>query len=186
MKHIPNLLTVARLALTPYLFLLMWRHDYHGLMWPFALVAITDVLDGFLARRFGSTSPWGAYLDPIADKFLLSGTFLVLALTGAIPAWLAIVVLGRDIAILAAAGILYLAKSRRTFPPSPWGKLSTFVQVLYIMFAMGALAGIKVAPAVGALQWAVVALLIVSLADYARRTVRPATSPSANPAASPS
>ena len=183
MKHIPNLLTVARLALTPYLFLLMWRHDYRGLLWPFALVAVTDVLDGFLARRFESTSRWGAYLDPTADKFLLSGTFLVLALTGAIPAWLAAVVLGRDLVILAAAGILYVSKARRTFPPSPWGKLSTFVQVLYIMFAMGALAGIKVAPAVVALQWAVAALVMVSLADYARRTVRsPASTPASTPA----
>src|SRR5712691_3975616 len=155
----------------------MWRHDYRGLLWPFALVAITDVLDGFLARRFQASSRWGAYLDPIADKFLLSGTFLVLALTGAIPAWLAVVVLGRDVVILAAAGILYLRKSRRTFPPSLWGKLSTFVQVLYIMFAMGALAGIKVAPAVVALQWAVVALVVVSLADYARHSGRSSALP---------
>ena len=172
MKHIPNLLTIARLALTPYLFLLMSRHDYRGLLWPFALVGITDVLDGFLARRFQWTSRLGAYLDPIADKFLLSGTFLVLALTSAIPAWLAIVVLGRDAVILAAAGILYFTKSRRTFPPSPWGKLSTFVQVLYIMFALGTLAGIKVALAVVALQWAVVALVAVTLADYAHRAAR--------------
>lgn len=184
MKHIPNLLTITRLALTPYLFLLMWRHDYRGLLWPFVLVAVTDILDGYLARRLRSTSRWGAYLDPIADKFLLSGTFLVLALTGAIPAWLAVVVLGRDVAILAAAGILYLAKSRRSFPPSPWGKLSTFVQVLYIMFAMGALAGIRVAPAVVALQWAVAALAIVSLADYARRTGRASAGPSSGTAAS--
>ena len=162
---------MARLALTPYLFLLMWRHDYRGLLWPFALVGITDVLDGFLARRFKASSRLGAYLDPIADKFLLSGTFLVLALTGAIPAWLAVVVLGRDIVILAAAGVLYLGKSVRAFPPSPWGKLSTFVQVLYIMFAMGALAGIKVAPAVVVLQWAAVTLAIVSLSDYARRVL---------------
>ena len=172
MKHIPNLLTIARLALTPYLFLLMSRHDYRGLLWPFALVGITDVLDGFLARRFQWTSRLGAYLDPIADKFLLSGTFLVLALTSASPAWLAIVVLGRDAVILAAAGILYFTKSRRTFPPSPWGKLSTFVQVLYIMFALGTLAGIKVALAVVALQWAVVALVAVTLADYAHRAAR--------------
>jgi len=147
----------------------MWRRDYPGLLWPFALVGVTDVLDGFLARRFQASSRLGAYLDPIADKLLLSGTFLVLALTRAIPAWLAVVVLGRDVVILAAAGILYAMKSRTSFPPSPWGKLSTFIQVLYIMFAMGALAGIKVAPTVILLQWATVALAIVSVADYARR-----------------
>jgi cardiolipin synthase len=170
LKHIPNLLTLARIALAPYLFLLMWRHEYRALLWPFALVGITDVLDGFLARRFQWSSRLGAYLDPIADKLLLSGSFLVLALSRAIPGWLAAVVLGRDIVILAAAGILYRARSRREFPPSPWGKLSTFVQVLYIMFAMGNLAGIHVAPAVIALQWAVTLLVLISLVDYGRRT----------------
>lgn len=170
MKQLPNLLTLARIALTPYLFLLMWRHDYRALLWPFALVGVTDVLDGFLARRFQWQSRIGAYLDPIADKLLLSGSFLVLALSGAIPGWLAAVVLGRDALILGAAGYLYLAGSRRSFPPSFWGKLNTFVQVLYIMFVMGNLAGIQVAPAVMALQWTVVLLAVVSLTDYAQRT----------------
>jgi cardiolipin synthase len=169
-KQIPNLLTLARLALTPYLFLLMSRHDYRGLLWPFALVGLTDVLDGYLARRWHTASRLGAILDPLADKILLSGTFLVLALTGAIEAWIAVVVLGRDVLILAGAGALSLAKPGTQFPPSPWGKLSTFAQVLYIMFAMGALSGIKVTPAVVALQWAVAALAAITLFDYARRT----------------
>ncbi len=170
-KQLPNLLTIARLALTPYLFLLMWRHDYRGLLWPFALVGVTDVLDGFLARRLHASSRLGAILDPIADKLLLSGTFLVLALTGAIEVWIAAVVLGRDVLILGGAGALALARPGSQFPPSPWGKLSTFVQVLYIMFAMGALTGIHVKPAVVALKWAVAALAAITLMDYARRTV---------------
>ena len=169
MKQLPNLLTFARIALTPYLFLLMWRHDYRGLLWPFALVGITDVADGFLARRFGWSTRLGAYLDPLADKLLLSGSFLVLALSGALPGWLAAVVLGRDALILGAAGVLYAGKFRRSFPPSLWGKLSTFVQVLYLMFAMGNLAGIPVALAVSGLQWSVVVLAVVSLASYGQK-----------------
>ena len=169
LKQIPNLLTLARLALTPYLFLLMSRHDYRGLLWPFALVGLTDVLDGYLARRWRAASRLGAILDPLADKILLSGTFLVLALTGAIEPWIAVVVLGRDVLILAGAGALSLARPGTEFPPSPWGKLSTFAQVLYIMFAMGALSGIEVAPAVVALKWVVAALAAATLVDYARR-----------------
>ena len=99
------------------------------------------------------SSRLGAYLDPIADKVLLSGTFLVLALTGAIEPWLAAVVLGRDLIILAAAGVLYLATARRNFPPSPWGKISTFVQIVFLCFQIGYLSGIAVAPAVTALKW---------------------------------
>jgi len=168
-KYLPNLLTAARLALTPYLFWLMVRHEYRTIIPWFIVIGVTDVVDGFLARRFQASSRLGAYLDPIADKVLLSGTFLVLALTGAMETWLAVVVLGRDVLILAAAGVLYLATSRRNFPPSPWGKLSTFVQILFLCFQIGYLSGIAVAPAVTALKWLTVVLVVVSLSDYARR-----------------
>jgi cardiolipin synthase len=94
---------------------------------------------------------------------------LVLALTGAMEGWLAVVVLGRDVVILAAAGVLYLSTGRRNFPPSPWGKLSTFVQILFLCFQIGYLSGIAVAPAVMVLKWLTVALVVVSLGDYARR-----------------
>jgi cardiolipin synthase len=168
-KHLPNLLTAARLALAPYLFLLMFRHQYRTIIPLFILIGVTDVADGFLARHFDASSRLGAYLDPLADKILLSGTFLVLALTGAIETWLAAVVLGRDVLILAAAGMLYLATACRNFPPSPWGKFSTFVQVVFLCFQIGYLAGIAVAPAVTVLKWLTVALAAVSLADYAWR-----------------
>ena len=169
MKYLPNLLTAARLALTPYLFWLMVRHEYRTIIPWLIVIGVTDVVDGFLARRFQASSRLGAYLDPIADKVLLSGTFLVLALTGAMETWLAVVVLGRDVLILAAAGVLYLATGRRNFPPSPWGKLSTFVQILFLCFQIGYLSGIAVAPAVTALKWLTVVLVVVSLSDYARR-----------------
>ena len=169
MKYLPNLLTAARLALTPYLFWLMVRHEYRTIIPWFIVIGVTDVVDGFLARRYQASSRLGAYLDPIADKVLLSGTFLVLALTGAMETWLAVVVLGRDVLILAAAGVLYLATGRRNFPPSPWGKLSTFVQILFLCFQIGYLSGIAVAPAVTALKWLTVVLVVVSLSDYARR-----------------
>jgi cardiolipin synthase len=168
-RHLPNLLTAARLALTPYLFWLMVRREYRTIIPLFILIGITDVADGFLARRFAASSRLGAYLDPIADKVLLSGTFLVLALTGALESWLAVVVLGRDLLILAAAGVLYFTTARRNFPPSPWGKLSTFVQIVFLCFQIGYLSGIAVAPAVTALKWLTVALAVASLADYARR-----------------
>src|ERR1700722_14604393 len=115
----------------------MFQHRYGTIIPLFIIIGITDVVDGFLARHFKASSRLGAYLDPIADKILLSGTFLVLALTGAIEAWLAAVVLGRDALILATAGVLYLSSARRNFPPSVWGKFSTFVQVVYLCFQIG-------------------------------------------------
>jgi cardiolipin synthase (CMP-forming) len=174
-KHLPNLLTAARLALAPYLFLLMFRHQYRTIIPLLIIISVTDIADGYLARRLHAASRLGAYLDPIADKILLSGTFLVLALTGAIESWLAAVVLGRDVLILATAGILYLTTTRRNFPPSRWGKASTLVQIVFLCFQIGLLADIAVAPAVITLKWITVALTVVSLADYAW-SVRPKSS----------
>ncbi len=169
MRHIPNLLSFARLALAPYVFILIWRHDYRGLLWPFVLACMTDALDGYLARRWNVSSRLGAYLDPLADKILLNGTFVVLALTGAVETWLALVVLGRDLLIAAGAGVLYLMTSRKEFPPSLWGKISTAVQALFVIVALGSLAGIPISSAIPALKWATAAAAAVSLADYSRR-----------------
>ena len=79
--------------------------------------------------QFRPSDPFGAYLDPIADKCLLSGIYLALGATGAVPWWLVAIVLGRDIYILLAVlGVMALTKVRK-FPPSRWGKISTFVQI---------------------------------------------------------
>jgi cardiolipin synthase len=166
-KHLPNLLSVSRLALAPYVFVLLARREYHTALVLFALAGLTDFLDGLAARKLHSTSRLGAALDPIADKVLLSGAFLTLALTGAIETWVAVVVLVRDVLILAVAGILYLAKSRRSFPPSLWGKISTVVQIAFVLAIVGQVGG----PIFIALKWATVALAVVSGADYLRRSI---------------
>jgi cardiolipin synthase (CMP-forming) len=168
LKHVPNLLSLARLALAPFVFVLLVRRDYRIVLVLFAIAGLTDFLDGLAARKFGSTSRLGTALDPIADKVLLSGAFLTLALTGAIETWVAAVVLGRDVLILAAAGVLYLAKSRRNFPPSTWGKISTVVQIVFVLVIVGQVGGAIFI----ALKWATVALAVVSGADYARTASR--------------
>ncbi len=173
MKHVPNILTILRLALTPYLFYVLWLRQYPLVIELFIAIALTDIADGFIARRFDAKSTVGAILDPIADKALLSGIFLELVIMGEIDRWLAVTVLGRDLLILAGAGGLYLAGSRRKFPPSIWGKLSTFAQVLFVCFRLGVLADIHVEPIAFALQWTVAVLAAISFADYAFRMIQP-------------
>ena len=125
MKQIPNLLTAARLLAAPYILYLLWTGGYRtALVW-FAIASATDVLDGFLARRLRVVSKIGALLDPVADKVLLSGSFLILGLRGIIPIWLMVLVLGRDLMILGFAIVALARKIRREFPPSVWGKAST-------------------------------------------------------------
>src|SRR5258708_11757370 len=95
-KHLPNILSLARILVAPYLFVLLWRREYGLALVVMFLTGISDGLDGFLARRLNAHSKVGAMLDPIGDKVLLSGSFLILGLDRAIPGWLMWLVLGRD------------------------------------------------------------------------------------------
>jgi cardiolipin synthase len=128
--NLPNLFTLLRLALVPAIIRAILDGRHWLALALFAVAAATDVLDGAVARRFGGATQAGAYLDPIADKCLLSGVFLALAAAGAVPWWFVAVVFGRDLYILLGVAAFLLFTPVRKFPPSRWGKLSTFVQIL--------------------------------------------------------
>lgn len=166
MKWIPNLLSAARIALAPWIFTLLWRREY-GLAFALCVIAgITDALDGVLARRLGADSKLGTYLDPIADKILLSGIFLTLALDGAIEKWLAILVFGRDALILLMAGGAFALTKLRSFPPSFWGKASTTAQIAFVAALLLHFAGFFPLPLVLLGKWIVVVLAAWSGAHY--------------------
>lgn len=126
--NLPNLFTLLRLLLAPVVAWAILRGRPMLALGVFAVAAFTDYLDGAAARRLGTT-PAGAVFDPLADKCLLSGVFLALAGAGMLPWWLVGVVFGRDLYILAGAGLMMLATPLRQFPPSIWGKVSTCVQI---------------------------------------------------------
>jgi len=136
LRHLPNLITALRIALTP---VIVWQlaagHFLRGLVL-FIVAGFTDVLDGWLARSFRWASSAGAYLDPIADKLLLGSIYIVLGMQQVIPWWLVVAVFARDLAILVGAMLLMIILERRGFPPSVWGKLSTFLQILTAVAAM--------------------------------------------------
>jgi len=126
---LPNLLTIARLVLAPFIFAAIVRGRHDTALILFVMAGLTDGLDGLLARRIHQATPLGAYLDPIADKVLLSGVYISLAVAGSIPSWLVVLIFGRDIFLLATSGIALLFTAYREFRPSLWGKASTFVQI---------------------------------------------------------
>jgi len=169
LNQLPNLLTAARLLAAPYILFLLWTGSFRkALVW-FAIASATDVLDGFLARQFEASSRLGALLDPIADKVLLSGSFLVLGWKSIIPLSLTIFVLGRDLMILGFAIVTLARKTRRDFPPSTWGKASTAAQIAYVLFAVGHEAGLAPLAVVTILGWIAFGLTVWSGIDYARR-----------------
>jgi cardiolipin synthase (CMP-forming) len=124
-----NLLTAARIALTPWIVLRFLSADCRGALALLAIAAATDAADGYMARRFGQLTRAGAYLDPVADKLLLTAVYISLGIMGVVPGWLVWLIVGRDALILSmvAAGLAFTA--HREFPPSVWGKLSTVVQI---------------------------------------------------------
>jgi len=129
MLTIPNLVTLIRLVLAPFVAMAILNSAYPLAIGLFFTAGITDIIDGALARKMDDTSLFGAYLDPIADKILLSVIYLALALVHDIPWWMLGVVFGRDLLILGMAAYGLLFTSIRKFPPSVWGKISTFFQI---------------------------------------------------------
>jgi cardiolipin synthase len=173
LKYLPNILSIARLILAPYIFHLMWQREYGAVLIWFVISGITDGLDGWIARKWHAESRLGAMLDPIGDKLLLSGSFLVLALDGAMAKWLAALVLGRDLIILLfAAAILLWSKKKAAFPPSWWGKSSTVAQICYIVALVGHLGGYLPLTLPGIAMVFVLIFLAISSVDYARQAKR--------------
>jgi cardiolipin synthase len=125
----PNLLTLARICLAPFLVAAVLDGHYGLSFGLFVAAGLTDALDGTLARILKQRTMLGSYLDPVADKLLLSTLFLVLMHQGLIPARVTVMVFGRDVGILVVAAILYAAVGRREFAPSIFGKANTFAQV---------------------------------------------------------
>jgi len=131
---LPNFLTFARLAALPFLVMAILGGRPWTALVIFLLAAITDIVDGYVARRFGMGSPLGAWLDPIADKLFLVSSFVVLALPGTptvvrIPVWLLVLTIFRDLFILVTCLVLFLALGIRSFPPSILGKVTTFLEI---------------------------------------------------------
>jgi cardiolipin synthase len=162
-----NLLTFLRFVLVPFVILAILDGRHTLALALFAVAALTDVLDGAVARRFRLATPAGAWLDPVADKCLISGVFLALAGAGTVPWWLVGIVFGRDFYILAGVAIVMLLTPVRKFPPSIWGKASTFVQVLTVVAWMAG----SVGPA-RAMLWPCAAFTIWSGIHYTWRTIR--------------
>lgn len=135
---IPNLLTVARLVSLPFLLMAIRRDAHMVALGIFLAASITDIIDGYLARRFGMSSRLGAYLDPLADKLFCLSTLTVLALTSTpttirVPVGLLILVIARDVLMVLAGLVLFFGFRVRRFPPLPLGKATTFFEIATVV-----------------------------------------------------
>jgi cardiolipin synthase len=129
---VPNQITFLRLGILPFFLILISYQRYGWALAAGILAGLSDSVDGLLARRLHQRSSLGAYLDPIADKLLLSSSFVVLAFDHRINWWLTILVLSRDLIILVVAAVIILSSGYRRFPPTIYGKYTTFFQILFV------------------------------------------------------
>ena len=126
----PNLLTLLRLFIIPFLVIEILDGHYRMAFALFLLAGISDGLDGLLARWLSQRTTLGLYLDPIADKLLLSTLFLVLTHVGLMPRYVTVLVFSRDLGILLIATLLFATGTLRDFYPSLFGKLNTLFQIM--------------------------------------------------------
>ncbi|MFH0810153.1 MAG: CDP-alcohol phosphatidyltransferase family protein [Pseudomonadota bacterium] len=131
--NLPNLITLLRIILTPLFVILVINHMLIEAAVTFGVAAVSDGLDGFLARTLRQKTALGSYLDPIADKLLLTSAYVSLAILGALPSWLAVIVISRDVIILVGATMLHLIHGPIPIRPLPISKLTTVFQLTTLL-----------------------------------------------------
>jgi len=141
MHHLPNLITLLRLVLVPVLALLLAYGKYPAATIVFLVAALSDLADGYLARRFAIESRFGALLDPVADKLNMLVATVVLAGEALIPLWLAAAIIGRDIVIVGGAIAWRLARGELAIKPTYLSKVNTVLEFAVLVLVMAAAAG---------------------------------------------
>ena len=168
LRSFPNLLTLLRLSFIPFIVSSILDGRYEIAFVLFVLAGVTDALDGVFARSLGQRTKLGEYLDPIADKLLISTLFLVLSATHRIPWRVTVIVFGRDLIILVVCTLVYATTPLRDFSPSIFGKANTVAQIVAlgatIVVEVRAWAWVEVVKRAG--LWTVFVLTIISALHY--------------------
>jgi cardiolipin synthase len=175
----PNMLTMGRLFALPFLVILILDRHWVVGFWLMMLAGITDAFDGLLARWLDQHTRLGQYLDPIADKLLLSTLFITLTTVGLIPRYVTVLVFSRDLGILLISTLLFVTNTLKDFRPSMLGKINTFLQIVAVVCVMAS--QVWAIPHLPVFDWGllrVIAVLApVSAAQYAWIVVRRVSTP---------
>jgi cardiolipin synthase len=141
-----NQITILRLAFIPFFAILVVAQKYRGALAVLTAAALSDMVDGTVARLLKQETPLGVALDPIADKLLMTTAYLTLAFRDALPWWLTILVIGRDVGIIITALLISLVAGYRPFRPTILGKASTAAQVATVFAAVSFQAHVPFVP----------------------------------------
>lgn len=167
------MVTVGRLITVVPVVWLIATERLQAAFWLFVAAGASDAIDGFIAKNFNSRTELGAYLDPLADKVLLNGIYAAMAMIGWLPVWLAVLVIGRDLLIV--AGVILIQRRDPVFRANPLliGKINTFAQIVLAAAALAHAGGfVDVSELVSALILAVALTTLGSGAGYAAQGLR--------------
>ncbi|MFP6795438.1 MAG: CDP-alcohol phosphatidyltransferase family protein [Pseudomonadales bacterium] len=181
-RHIPNVITLFRLALIFPIAWFIWNGDYAEALILMLIAGLSDGLDGALARGYRWTSKFGEMADPLADKLLVGVVFVLLTIQGHIPFWAAVIVIGRDLVIVTGAATFRHLFGALEIDPTLISKINTGLQVIVLVLKLIELSELKyLADLAGLLVnpagiWLVAGFSLVSGFDYvitwSRRAVR--------------
>ena len=130
--NLPNLLTLTRILLLPFFVATLIYNQYRYALIIFIAASVTDILDGFIARITKQITDFGKILDPVADKFFLVTSFILMSNIGLIPKWLAIIVISKDLIVVTGSVILYFVTHKLNFEPSMLGKAASASQFFLV------------------------------------------------------
>lgn len=136
LHHLPNLISIVRILLVAPVCWLMFQGRYGEALLLFVFAGLSDGVDGFLAKHFGWVSRLGSILDPLADKLLLTVSFLTLAWLGHLPLWLAVLVLSRDLLIVIGGVLYHNLIGRFSLQPTLVSKFNTLLQIIVVMLVL--------------------------------------------------
>ena len=167
LNNLPNLITLARMLMTPLAVMMIISQRFLQAFLIFILAGVSDAIDGFIAKNFDLRTELGAYLDPLADKALLISIYVSLAIYAGLPAWLAIAVVSRDVMILVAVLVSWLMDKPVEIRPVWESKFNTAAQIALAGFALCVRAyGLNPQPLQTYLEWTVAATTVASGGIY--------------------
>ena len=171
--NIPNLITIGRILLVPVVVWAIGSHQMQIAFLVFLIAGVSDAVDGFLAKRLGMTSDLGAHLDPLADKVLIVSIYVALGITEAVPRWIVILVVSRDILIVGGVMLAWFLGKPIRVKPVLVSKLNTVAQIIFACLVLGSLAfGLAFESTEYVIMLTVAALTLASVGFYVREWVR--------------
>uniref|UniRef100_A0A7V4G7V0 CDP-diacylglycerol--glycerol-3-phosphate 3-phosphatidyltransferase n=1 Tax=Desulfobacca acetoxidans TaxID=60893 RepID=A0A7V4G7V0_9BACT len=168
---IPNLITLIRILLTPLFIIFLIQKRYPQAFAVFLAAGISDLLDGLVARMWRQRSPLGIILDPLADKLLMSASFVTLGIMRLIPGWLTVVVLSRDLILMVGVLVFRLVDYPLVIRPSLAGKLTTTLQITVVLLVLMGKTWSMPGPVLPLIFWAAGGLTVISGLHYILRAL---------------